>query len=208
MGGSSKKQTVGYKYYLGMHLVLTHGPVDKLQWIKVDGRVAWAGSSPGGRINISSPQLFGGDAREGGVSGAVDYETGDIAQGRNDYLQSMLGTAIPAFRGVSALVLRQCYLGNNPYLKKWAARLQRIHKTQDGETQWYDAVAEIPSSNFTWQQPVDDYSDGIGAFTVVSGSSSGFSITDTSFGSAMRVAPGPVSENGRASCRERVFITV
>lgn len=144
MGGSSKKVTVGYEYYLGMHMILCHGPIDRIRWIKVDDRIAWQGSNTGGRINVSAEGLFGGESREGGVSGAVDIEMGGPTQGRNDYLQARLGSNIPAFRGVVGAVLRQCYLGLNPYLKKWAMRGQRIHVRQNGLPQWYDTRAEIP----------------------------------------------------------------
>lgn len=143
MGGSSKKVTVGYKYYLGMHMVLCHGPIDRIKWIKVDDRIAWQGNNTGGRINVSAENLFGGESREGGISGAVDIAMGRPTQGRNDYLQARLGSSIPAFRGVVGAILRQCYLGLNPYLKKWAMRGQRIHVRQDGLPQWYDAKAEI-----------------------------------------------------------------
>lgn len=141
--GSSKKQTVGYKYYLGMHMIMCHGPVDKVTQVKVDNKVAWSGNSTGGSIYVNSPNLFGGEEREGGVQGTVDIEMGRTDQGRNTYLQSQLGTAIPAFRRVLGLVLRQCYLGNNPYLKRWVIRATRIHVRQDGLAQWYDAKAEI-----------------------------------------------------------------
>lgn len=154
MGGSSKKQTVGYRYFLGMHLILTHGPVDRIQHIKVDNRIAWRGDYSGGRINIYADDLFGGESREGGVSGAVDFEPGGPAQGRNDYLQSQLGADIPSWRGVAALVLRQCYLGINPYLKRWSVRLQRIHVRQNGLPQWYDAKSQIGS---LWKEPQSIY---------------------------------------------------
>lgn len=145
MGGSSKKVTVGYKYYLGMHMILCHGPVDKLLRIFVDKRPAWSGSSTGGQLSVNADNLFGGESREGGVSGTVDFETGGPSQTKNSYLQSKLGADIPAFRGVAGLVLRQCYLGTNPYLKAWSARVQRIHVRQNGIPQWYDEKSETPS---------------------------------------------------------------
>lgn len=173
MGGSSKKVTVGYKYYLGMHLILTHGPADKLLNITVDGRRAWSGVSTGGRINVQADNLFGGEKREGGVSGAVDLEMGLPTQERNGYLQSQLGSDIPAFRGVVGVVLRQCYLGLNPYLKKWAFRLSRVYKTTGGLDQWYPEKAAIPLASLSydyanaWKYRVVSAADG-GAFGVPS----------------------------------------
>lgn len=147
--GSSKKQTVGYKYFLGMHQILVHGPVDFMSRYTVDERVAWSGISTGGTITVFAESLFGGDDREGGVSGIMDLEMGYPDQGPNGYLQSQLGSAIPGFRGVVGIVQRQMYLGNNPYLKKNGFRLQRIHVRQDGIDQWYDATAEVPVQSGT-----------------------------------------------------------
>lgn len=171
MGGSSKKVTVGYKYYLGMHMILCHGPADKLLNITVDGRKAWGGSSTGGAINISAEDLFGGEKREGGVSGRIDLEMGLPTQGRNPYLQAQLGADIPAYRGVVGVVLRQCYLGLNPYLKKWAFRLTRVYKRAGGKDQWYPEKAAIPLASFSfayddiWKYKVVPASEG-GAFGV------------------------------------------
>lgn len=143
MGGSSKKVTVGYKYYLGMHMILCHGPVDKVTRIEVDGKTAWSGNATGGAITVSAESLFGGEEREGGVSGRVDIDMGGPLQGRNAYLQGRLGADIPAYRGVLGAVLNQVYVGLNPYLKRWAFWASRIHVRQDGIAQWYDAKAEI-----------------------------------------------------------------
>lgn len=143
MGKGGKAQTIGYKYYLGMHLGLCHGPIDKITRLSVDDRIAWSGANTGGSVTVNAESLFGGEKREGGVSGTIDVEMGEPTQGQNSYLVSMLGSLIPAYRGIVGLVFRQCYLGNNPYLKKWSARGQRIHVRQDGVEQWYDDTAEI-----------------------------------------------------------------
>lgn len=153
MGGKSKAQTIGYKYYLGMHHALCHGPVDNVSQITVDDRVVWGGSSTGGTININAPSIFGGEKREGGVSGPVDILMGGPAQGQNAYLVNMLGSDIPAYRGVLSAVLKQCYLGNNPYLKPWRYRAQRIHTRQNGLAQWYDDKAEISAEPDLFKGP-------------------------------------------------------
>jgi hypothetical protein len=135
MGGRSKKQTVGYRYRMGLHLVLCQGPVDAVQEIQMGERTAWGDASraplAGGhgltRLSIRQPNLFGGDAREGGVVGEIDVLPGHATQGRNDYLMGRLGSAIPAFRGVLSLVARKIlFAANNPYIKPWAVRVRRF----------------------------------------------------------------------------------
>ncbi|HID49351.1 MAG TPA: hypothetical protein EYP40_07050, partial [Chromatiales bacterium] len=128
MGGSSGgSQIVGYRYYMGMHLALCHGPVDDITELRMQGRAFWNGSVAGSnpkRLQIDRPDLFGGEKREGGISGDIDVLLGEPAQTPNDYLQTRMagGGAVPAFRGVVGLVLRKCYLAaNNPYLKPIAA---------------------------------------------------------------------------------------
>lgn len=128
---------------VGMHAILCHGPIDHVERLTVDERTAWTGYGTGGSITINSPELFGGESREGGVSGTVDIEMGSSSQTKNSYLLSKIGSNIPAYRGVVGLVFRQCYMGNNPYLKPWRARGQRIHLAQDGAEQWYDETAAI-----------------------------------------------------------------
>ena len=153
MGGSSKSQTVGYKYYVGVHMILSHGPIDRLLRVQVDERTAWQGNQSGSaQISINSPELFGGESREGGIQGTMDFEVGSLTQGKNSYLLSKLGSLIPAFRGVTGVVLRQMYMGLNPYLKTWSFRISRVHTRQKGIAQWYDAKAEIIVNNDVSQQ--------------------------------------------------------
>lgn len=183
MGGKSKKVTVGYKYYAGMHQVYCLGPIDHFSRLVVGEKEAWTGIATGGSITVNKPGLFGGEAREGGVSGTIDVEMGEATQDVNSYLSAQLGT-VPAYRGVAALVLRQLYLGNNPYLKKWAAWGQRIHVRQDGIEQWYDATAEIPDLTSS-EGGVEDFEGGVGAYTLMVGSLSDFEVVNTERGRAM-----------------------
>lgn len=151
-----KKVTVGYKYLLGLHLGLWKGPIDSIKKISVDGRTAWTGNNVGDEpIQLPSiaSELFGGDAREGGVSGTIDIDMGFPSQVVNDYLDAQISGDIPAYRGMTSAVFRQVYTGNNPYLKPWAFVGERIHTRQNGITQWYDEKAEIPS--------VSSYFDGL-----------------------------------------------
>jgi hypothetical protein len=152
MGGRSKKQTVGYRYRMGLHLVLCQGPVDAVQEIQIGERTAWGDASRApdlptgglGRLHIHQPDLFGGDSREGGVVGDVDVMSGAPTQGRNDYLMAQLGADIPAFRGVLSLVARKILLAaNNPYLKPWAVRVRRFREGWHDDAPWMAPYAHV-----------------------------------------------------------------
>lgn len=254
--GGSKKQTVGFRYSLGMHLALCHGPIDAIREILVDRRTAWSvttgggvsgggaavetrigavagmaataalagdtgatitfpgtragvrigrdyrlqlanGTSQtitlrgvsfnaatnvtswsvlpealsfpvqavevfeatsaasnagagGGRIRIDKPDLFGGESREGGVRGDVDVLMGGPGQGQNDYLAARMNGDVPGYRGLCSLVLRQVYLGINPYLKPWAVRVTRVLSGEAGAAQWYpEKAAIVPEANIS-----------------------------------------------------------
>lgn len=141
--GSKKEVTIGYKYYLGMHMVICHGPVDSITRIDVGEREAWAGSvTSNSQIYVNNPDLFGGDRKEGGVQGYIDVLMGGASQPKNDYLVSHLGSIIPAFRGVVSLVLRQCLIAAmSPYPKAWSFLVKRLPAKD-----WYPAKADIAGS--------------------------------------------------------------
>lgn len=159
MGGSSSSQTVGYRYRMGLHLALCQGPVDAVQEIQMGERTAWGDADRGpvanghglGSLSINKPSLFGGDEREGGVVGTIDVLAGGADQGRNDYLMSRLGPAIPAFRGVLSLVARKIlFAANNPYIKPWAVRVRRFTAGWF-EAPWMQWNAEVR----TWDDEED-----------------------------------------------------
>lgn len=137
------KQTIGYKYKLGMHLGLCLGPIDAIEKIVIADREAWSGSATGGRITIDKPELFGGESREGGVGGDIDVLMGETDQPANDYLLGVMPAPVPAFRKILTLVLRQFYIGNNPYLKNWRLRLKRTQTGHDGNPIWEAALADV-----------------------------------------------------------------
>lgn len=132
--GGSSSQVVGYKYYIGMHMALCHGDIDSIEKIEVAERQIYphpqssAGSVVNGeqRISIGTSEIFGGEDKEGGISGNLDILYGNHSE-RNSYLTAQLGSNIPAFKGVCSAVLRRMYLSaNNPYIKQWAFWVKRI----------------------------------------------------------------------------------
>jgi len=154
MGGKSGG-TVGYKYLLGLHMVICYGPIDEVHEIRVADRLAYdaGGADPAvtssQSININKPELFGGEEREGGVGGLavggnvgslsgffqfinqllrggkLDIAFGEASQVPNAYLQSVLTGEVPAYRGVVSFIFNRFYIGNNPYLKDWEFQVSR-----------------------------------------------------------------------------------
>lgn len=145
--GSSKKVTVGYRYYMGLQFGICHGPVDSLHQVTVGDREAWNGSqTTSGSLYINAPELFGGDKREGGIQGQLDVAMGELTQTENSYLVSKIGAAIPAFRGILSAVWRGGQVSsNNPYVKPWAFRIKRILQGWSTGSAWYPEKAEVGS---------------------------------------------------------------
>ena len=143
--GQSKTVTVGYRYYLGLHFGMCHGPVDSVEQIQVGERLAWSGNqTTSGAISINSPDLFGGESKEGGIQGTLDVMMGEPTQGINTYLQAQQGSPQPAYRGILGLVYRGGLIScNNPYVKPWAARVRRVLKGWHNDVVWYSSKASI-----------------------------------------------------------------
>jgi hypothetical protein len=117
---SSKKIITGYKYYLGMQIVLAQGTLEfiSLKWGDKSPSYTTNTSDPNHfTISINSPDLFGGEESEGGISGMMDFYPGTSAQVPNDYLQAKVGKSLPAYRPHCYAVMRGMYVGTSSYLK-------------------------------------------------------------------------------------------
>lgn len=142
MGGRSK-QTVGYRYFFGIHMGAGRGPLDELVQIKVGDRVAWSGSvTANASVQISEPDLFGGDDKEGGIVGQLDVMMGAPTQPLNTRLAAMLGGLVPAFRGVTTTFFDGMMCSGSPYPKPWSFRWRRALQGWDGAA-WYPEKAVI-----------------------------------------------------------------
>jgi len=195
--GSKYQNTGQYRVYLGMHMIIGVGPFDSIDKIEVGDKIAWEGYSIGGRIFIDKINLFGGDKKQGGVVGQIDIEFGAQDQVQNDYLLSILGEDIPAYRGVVGVVLRHIYLGTTNYIKPWAFWGSRIHSRSDGTTQWYDEKSEVYGGDISTSLFYEQFSGGLTGYSVVvlpgqseGGSLSDFTIVSDSYGSALQIGTG------------------
>lgn len=144
MGGSSKKQTVGFKYLFGVHMGIGRGPLDAIHEIRVADKRAWLGEvTDNTTIQVDAQELFGGEDKEGGVQGPLEVMLGDSTQEASTGLKAMLGSVLPGFRGVATLFYNGLVAVNNPYPKAWKFRVNRVLKGWDGDV-WYPAKARIP----------------------------------------------------------------
>ncbi|KAA2285422.1 phage tail protein [Arenimonas fontis] len=176
--GSSKKQTVGYWYEMGLHLGLCHGPVDEVSEIRGGDRTAWSGSiTDNAQISINAPELFGGEEREGGIQGTADVMMGGPSQAANDYLAAQQGTPQPAYRGILGLVFRRGRIAaNNPYIKPWAVRVRRILAGWEGGSAWYPekAVVGLFDPLSSGQVFTENFASGVSGYDIYSGSAASF----------------------------------
>lgn len=89
------------------------------------------------RVNIQNENLFGGEGKEGGISGVIDFHFGQAGAVPNDYLQRVFGSAsVPAYRGYCHAVLRQCYIGTTSYPKPVSAIVRRYPWFWDTASGW------------------------------------------------------------------------
>lgn len=144
--GSKKSVTIGYRYYMGLHIGLGRGPLDELVEIQAGGKTAWQGSvTSSQQITIDKPGLFGGEKKEGGLQGPLWVMMGEPSQVAPSKLASMLGGDVPGFRGVATLFYDGLISAMSPYLKPWKMRVRRYSAGWDGEA-WYPEKAKVELS--------------------------------------------------------------
>ena len=84
---------------------------------------------PGGlSIRLNDPGLFGGEEKEGGISGSAGFYPGSLTQGSDPYMTGKIRAAYPAYRGIAHLVLggpAGVYFGTSPYIKNLGVVLRR-----------------------------------------------------------------------------------
>lgn len=135
--------TVGYRYSIGFHAALCHGPVNAIARIAWDDKEVWAGSITSNAVaSVNSPSLYGGEGRGGGVIGDFDIEMGGAAQTANAYLTTSIGETPPAYRGVCAAVWKGGYIGDSESIRPVSFRVQRTTAGWSGSA-WYTAAAAV-----------------------------------------------------------------
>ncbi|WP_236762051.1 phage tail protein [Acinetobacter junii] len=158
MGGSSS-QTIGYKYFAGLQVVVGNC-IEYIININPDNR-GWIFTKPEEidilktgdiSITVNKPNLFGGDKAEGGWVGIIDIHTGKPETLRqNEYLAEQDSSLVSSFPYLSHLVFRGSSLDKGFQLVSMSGMLKevlywvkRIHVKDDGSPQWYDVKSEVP----------------------------------------------------------------
>jgi hypothetical protein len=116
---SSKKVTIGYKYYVGMDLCVALGPDVKYRKMWLGKDLIWTGCLTDcvNTANIDLPNLYGGPDKNGGVGGTITFYCGDFDQPQDAYLASKLGADVPRYQGFAHIVFHQFYWGNSTQIQ-------------------------------------------------------------------------------------------
>lgn len=150
MGSKGKNVTTGYRYFFGIHMGLSRGPIDELIEIRVGDKVAWKGSQKtSGIINIDAPELFGGDKQEGGIIGPFHLLMGEPTQTAPAGLVTMLKHALPGFRRMVTAYFNGRIATNSPYPKPWKFRERRTTKGWQDDICWYPEKVTITLPGLT-----------------------------------------------------------
>ncbi|MDO5646294.1 phage tail protein [Paracoccus sp. (in: a-proteobacteria)] len=104
--------------------------------------------SGSGNNRIDASNLFGGDKKEGGVSGNLRAMFGTSGQIVPAYIKEHMPGRVPDFRGVVTLYFNGLLTSLNPYPKKWEVRVRRTTAGWDGPT-WQPTLATIWMRNGT-----------------------------------------------------------
>ncbi len=174
MGSEPPKMRV-VDYFIDLHFGICHGPIDAINEIYIKEKRLRSFKGPytaRANINIYEPRLFGGDKKDGGVAGTIEYYEGNLTQTMSYDISSRVGrdsTTMPGYRGIANIfcggggyvqqslgipillespALSRAYLtgfqwsSNNPYLPSIAVDVTRSPKGLSPE------LAKIPNPPF------------------------------------------------------------
>lgn len=154
---SSKRVTVGFRYFVGIQMALCRGPIDNMHRVWIGDDVVLGGPlNPfgGGSFFVDEPNLFGGTKLgQGGIEARMFLHTGRRDQAASTYLtpfQQVSGSTM-AYRGMAYVApeTERMYIGNSTNIATWAFEVNRIPKgdvsdgTATGRTQILDVGLAI-----------------------------------------------------------------
>lgn len=128
---SSESVIVAFRYYIGIHLLLCYGPLDRFLWFEANDMVLWEDevsptSNNGNDIYIDEPEFFGPEGEGGGITGTLRVYGGLPNQNPDPYLEDAVSSDMPAYVDIAHLVWEQGCIGENERLGRWAFRVSRF----------------------------------------------------------------------------------
>lgn len=123
--------TTGYRYSLTVQLTFGFGPIDGIKELRFEDTALTAEqavittTTDYFDVAINAPALFGGDDKEGGVSGTMRVYRGTTTQTHDVEMATLVGAIVPGYRRVCYAVARNFYWGTSPRLKPFALVAQR-----------------------------------------------------------------------------------
>jgi len=135
--GGAPEGSSGFMYFWSIHCGLGRGPIDELREIRMGGKLGWQGNlSVEQVVQINAPQLFGGNAKEGGVVGNLHYLPGGPTQVIPESLATVLisPSTVTDFRRMVTIFFDGMISALNPYPKTWSWRIRRAINGWDGDT--------------------------------------------------------------------------
>jgi hypothetical protein len=131
-----KKQTVAFRYFVGMDLLLCYGPVDRVTQLEIGQKeyptadmtpaMPFTPSQSGTSLVLSSLDFLGGEQRGGTVAGNFTVYSGGNVPTQNAYLQSQLGNDIPGYVNIAHVVAEQVEVGENSSIQPYAFQVTRF----------------------------------------------------------------------------------
>jgi len=155
MGGKSSKQTIGYWYDMDVLATFAH-EVHEVIEIRVGDRTAWVGSIiESGTRSIYKDELFGGEKREGGVYGQVDFMFGESDLPVNEFLGSSMrktGIAgpVPAYRNTFNLFFRGVDAVNAEFSDSGVFTKEASPPPLVTNSSGFALKPKVPSKAFRW----------------------------------------------------------
>ena len=165
--GKKGGKTYYYLYYFSQHLGFCHGPIDSIEQIYFREKKVWTEDDEGpqnapGTREINKPELFGGDEREGGIVGTLQFAFGTLTQKMFPEMASRINRTpdtAPGYRGLASIMLHgssrsdrpgAAVSANQPNVPNMWARIRRLSKTLGGNTLAIPFDMEIDKKTVTW----------------------------------------------------------
>ena len=135
-GFSSSTVTVGYRYFIGMDLLLCYGPLDRIVRLQISDRTAFSGSigpfsTTPEEMFVNKPGLLGGKEKGGGVRGRIDIYGGLPDQEVSSYLVNRGPGGgdpdlVPAYVDIAHAVAKSFEVGESPNIGAYVFRASRF----------------------------------------------------------------------------------